>query len=764
MSKERRSGTASGQFANLVIPIKVIGCGKFSEIVALRRKADNSLIVWREIDVGESSEDEKQRCVQEIQKIVNLIHTNIIQYFNPFVDDTNLCFEMEYLDGGTLHQKIMSKNSPFPESEVLWYFYQLMSALEYAYNKKMIHRNINSLNIFLSLDGLLKLGNFGLTKVISNTAATPVDCSGGIPYYMSPEVASRKERYNAKSDIWGCGCVLYEILSLQKVFLATDMIKLTVAVSTGVVDDLDAQYSNDIKEILHQTLQKETNDRPTAKEILEKSLFQNVKIEFDKKADAMGWVVEEEIPEETDGKSDRKSSAPVRRVSMAVLAKQASVAASEINEVHCWGGGKPLPQKIETFSEDNAGFDVSVGRKHFAVVTENKEVYTWANIVQEKKDESDSEDEEDEQPKGPFIQGQLGHGDSIVYISPKKIEFFTGMPVKQVSCGEDFTAILMEDGALYMTGSDRDGCIGCDRSSGNEVLLPRKVERLEEHKIVQIGCGSAHVVALTDAAEVFTWGRGQYGRLGLGSEDDAAVPEVMPMPPNCTEIVSIQCGLDNTMLLTDRGHVIGCGSNQFNKMALKQRVSVHGKSQGATNDFRTSPLPIRALKAYRIVQISAGKSHTAVIDIDGRVVTFGANEFGQLGDGDYKRKGGACVVKGPLEGKTATKVACGDGFTVASTSDNNVYAWGLGQNGRLGIDPGLLGEKGCCSVPRRVFPNLQKTVSIASGIMTTIIVTQKVCNVADKMNGSNDDAANMKIRELEVENAKLKKRIKELET
>ncbi len=315
-----------------------------------------------------------------------------------------------------------------------------------------------------------------------------------------------------------------------------------------------------------------------------------------------------------------------------------------------------------------------------------------------------------------------------------------------------------------MTGSDRYGCIGCDHALGNEVLLPRRVEKFNELKVLQVDCGDAHVVALADDGEVYTWGCGQYGRLGLGTEEDSAVPEQMPLPPNCEDIVAIKCGLDNTLILTGHGHVVGCGSNQFNKMAFSNRVSVHGRAMKSTkkHDFRTSPLPIRALKSLKIVAVDAGRSHSAAIDADGRVITFGNNSYGQLGDGDFREKTGAVVVKGPLDGKEVIKIGCGDGFTVAATADS-VYAWGLGRDGRLGIDPSLLGEKGCCSIPRRVFSSLIKVTSLACQQMHVILLGQQVYSMsADDSNKAIEESKNkVTIQKLGSENSRLEKLVAE---
>jgi NIMA (never in mitosis gene a)-related kinase len=89
-------------------------------------------------------------------------------------------------------------------------------AIDYIHSNKILHRDIKSQNVFLTSNGTLKLGDFGISKVLQNTmdkAATMV----GTPYYMSPEMYENKP-YTHKSDIWALGCILYELCTLKRAF------------------------------------------------------------------------------------------------------------------------------------------------------------------------------------------------------------------------------------------------------------------------------------------------------------------------------------------------------------------------------------------------------------------------------------------------------------------------------------------------------------------------------------------------------------------
>jgi NIMA (never in mitosis gene a)-related kinase len=94
-------------------------------------------------------------------------------------------------------------------------------ALKHCHDRKILHRDLKSQNIFLTNKGMIKLGDFGIARVLSNTKSRAKTIVG-TPYYLSPEIIE-SQPYNFKSDIWSLGVLLYEMCALAPPFNATSL-------------------------------------------------------------------------------------------------------------------------------------------------------------------------------------------------------------------------------------------------------------------------------------------------------------------------------------------------------------------------------------------------------------------------------------------------------------------------------------------------------------------------------------------------------------
>ncbi|XP_036398835.1 serine/threonine-protein kinase Nek9 isoform X2 [Megalops cyprinoides] len=691
------SGAFSGEEEKLhYIPIRILGRGAFGEATLYRRTEDNSLVVWKEVDLNCLSDKERRDVMNEISILSILQHNNIIAYFNHFMDKNTLLIELEYCNGGNLYDKInQQKGKLFTEEIVIWYLYQIASAVAHIHKAGILHRDIKTLNIFLTKTNLIKLGDYGLAKKLDSQFSMAETCVG-TPYYMSPELC-QGVKYNFKSDIWAMGCVLFELLTLTRTFDATNPLNLCVKIVQGnwTMEVNSDVYSSELIKLVYECLDQDPEKRPTADQILDQPVISCRRQELEEKVALLNSA----------NKKPRLST---------VTESPVAVVTTRSREVYFWGGGKFTPQKLDAFKGGSSAQHVCAGETHFAVVTVEKELYTWASVQ-----------------GGAKMVGQLGHGDQASYRQPRKVERLQGKAIRQVACGADFTACVTDEDQMYMFGSDYYGCIGVDNELGMEVLEPVLLDFFQERPVKQVCCGDNHVVVLTQDRSVFSWGCGEHGRLGLDSEDDFAFPMQVDVPKGAS-ITSVHCGCDGTFLLTESGKVLACGNNEFNKLGLNQGISGIMNHSGEVYQgvpYTTSLTLVKLLARYKIRAIAPGKTHTTAIDERGRLLTFGCNKYGQLGVRDFKKHTGINLLVGPFGGKVVTKVSCGDGFTIAATEDNQIFAWGNAGNGRLGMpaDKGF-GAEVCPALPRPIFGSLHHVPDLSCRGWHTILIVEKVLN------------------------------------
>ncbi|XP_068206151.1 uncharacterized protein [Palaemon carinicauda] len=250
--------------------IRKLGTGSYGcAHLALHIPTDTKCVI-KEIQISHMSAKELEEARREVEVLSSLSHPYIIQFRDSFEHDGRLLIVMDYCGGGDLHTLISNRKGVlFPEDRVLDWFVQLCLAIKYIHDRRILHRDIKSQNVFLTDDGKVRLGDFGIAKIMNSTSDLARTCIG-TPYYLSPEMCENKP-YNNKSDIWALGCVLYEMITLGHAFEANNMKGLILKIIRGSYQPIPARYSRDLRLLLNQIFQREPRDRPSISVILRKN-------------------------------------------------------------------------------------------------------------------------------------------------------------------------------------------------------------------------------------------------------------------------------------------------------------------------------------------------------------------------------------------------------------------------------------------------------------------------------------------------------------
>lgn len=241
----------------------------YEKIRTVGKVADDTLVVIKEVNMIDLTASERQMALNEVQVLSSLDHPNIISYFGSFERDGVLMIEMEYADGGTMAQMLSRRERRLDEREILMLFRQIVAAIRYMHDHNILHRDLKTANVFLNKDNTIKVGDFGISKMMTTRAQAQTVL--GTPYYISPEMCEGKQ-YDQKSDIWALGCILYEMACLQKTFEGSNLPALVNKIMKGHFQPVPGGYSPGFRQLIHDLLQKDPVFRPTAAEILDSRL------------------------------------------------------------------------------------------------------------------------------------------------------------------------------------------------------------------------------------------------------------------------------------------------------------------------------------------------------------------------------------------------------------------------------------------------------------------------------------------------------------
>ncbi|KAL2003534.1 hypothetical protein VTN02DRAFT_3424 [Thermoascus thermophilus] len=289
---------AAGAEADKYEVLERIGSGSFGVIRKVKRKSDGFILCRKEINYIKMSQKEREQLTAEFNILSSLRHPNIVAYYHRehLKATQDLYLYMEYCGGGDLGMVIknLKNTNKYAEEEFVWRILsQLVTALYRCHygvdppevgsnilgpapakppglkgkqaQVMILHRDLKPENIFLGSDNSVKLGDFGLSKLMQSHdfASTYV----GTPFYMSPEICAA-EKYTLHSDIWAVGCIMYELCQKHPPFDAKTHIQLVQKIREGKFAPLPDFYSPELKNVIASCLRVNPDQRPDTAALL----------------------------------------------------------------------------------------------------------------------------------------------------------------------------------------------------------------------------------------------------------------------------------------------------------------------------------------------------------------------------------------------------------------------------------------------------------------------------------------------------------------
>jgi alpha-tubulin suppressor-like RCC1 family protein len=320
-------------------------------------------------------------------------------------------------------------------------------------------------------------------------------------------------------------------------------------------------------------------------------------------------------------------------------------------------GGNPVPRQVP---EELAGDEVtavSVGDYHNCILTKDGRLFGF----------------------GDNEYGQLGIGSEISQLMPKRFTLPAGDgdvgKVLMAVCGRRYTLMIQGDGRVLGCGLNSSGIVGPMEEAVR--LLPGFVSGdglAAGRKVQTISSVDGHGLAISEDGRVFAWGENTNGQLGDGTTNHSA-QMVAVVGLGMDRFSAVAAGYDHSLALSESGRLYAWGSNE------------HGELGNGTTTSSLAPVAVvlpPELSGVVIRQIVAGDEFSALLTVDGRVFTWGSNQYGQIGDGTSVDRlvPGPVDTGGVLQGLVVTQISAGQSYLLALASNNFAIAGAaLGQTG-----------------------------------------------------------------------------------
>ena len=249
--------------------IKKIGEGSYAKIYKVKKDSSDKTYVLKNIPVSEEDYSSMKEILNESSILSTCDNIYVVKYYDSFFYSGTFNIITEFCPYGDLfgYIKFYKERGSKIEEKIIWIiFIQLSLGLSYLHHKKILHRDIKTKNIFIKNNLTVKIGDFGIAKILNSTSSY-AHTFIGTPYYISPELC-KDQPYNDKSDVWSLGCVLYELCTLNHPFEGGTQVEIYEKIMTQKFKAISPEYSLELKKMVDLLLEKDEKKRPKMKDII----------------------------------------------------------------------------------------------------------------------------------------------------------------------------------------------------------------------------------------------------------------------------------------------------------------------------------------------------------------------------------------------------------------------------------------------------------------------------------------------------------------
>ncbi|CAH0485245.1 unnamed protein product [Peronospora farinosa] len=336
---------------------------------------------------------------------------------------------------------------------------------------------------------------------------------------------------------------------------------------------------------------------------------------------------------------------------------------------------------------------------------------------------------------GSDDRGQLGRiaskrGQNYVTVPRQHVKCIPDKSkAKLVACGWWNTLAVVasesddnHEDQVYSWGSNDHHQLGRNESSdSNEALGSAQIVYLPQRlQVASIACGWKHSLLATTVGDVFAWGSGRHGQLGLGSDTlVASIPQRIHALKDMA-VSNVFCGWEHSVFRSSSGEVFTCGNNRHGQLGVQEIVA----SARSERRKQVNGLPVRvpnlsnSSEGLCTMQISCGWHYVLCLTERGDLVTWGKGSHGQLGLGQFENATEPTKIVFP---HSVRQIACGSEHSMVVTQSGDLYTCGWGEHGNLGHGD----NTNRASLTKVAFftNNNQEVISVVAGGAVSLAIT-----------------------------------------